>query len=106
MTDKEFKALTKNKHIFTSLDTNREVDTYREYEFREGLYEYRNKYGVHIIRYNYFICKEYGQIFYLDNDEIKYFLDKKLVVPKRCILCRKGIQHQDWVEHFKCSSTY
>lgn len=53
------------------------------------LIEYNNpQSGKHIVPRKHFICQDCGKIFYTSESQQKYFLDRKLKLPKRCEECR------------------
>ena len=77
-----FESLVKDKWV---------IYPYHSSDQKYRLVKFSNPEGNITVKQNSFLCKqkECGEIFYLDDEEIKFFADKKLSTPKRCVNCRK-----------------
>jgi len=88
VTEAIFKPLVKDKYKFYTMDEHKDMQYVRDYEYSNGLYRFSNPKGKHEIKQNTFICKDCGQLFYLYDEEIEFFKNKGLNIPRRCIKCR------------------
>ena len=84
----ELEVLAKDKVIIYSHDTSLETIKNNNCIIKNRLVRFNNPKGELVLQQNTFICKDCGDLFYLFDDELKFFTDKKLHIPKRCGNCR------------------
>lgn len=96
-----FRTIADGKHIFHEYDNKYTLGFVSEGSFNNGLYEFFDKRGKRNIEVNFRMCKECGQLFHMDKEEMEFFTKKNLCVPVRCSLCRKGIKQPNWEEKFR-----